>query len=120
MATCVDVAGATSLSELNGKPLTPLEGRSLVPAFSNKPIERDGLFWEHAGNAAARDGDWKLVRKARAGDWELHDLAKDRTEQKNLAKEQAVQAQKLSAMWDAWPRTTSQPFRERQVQTHPM
>lgn len=102
MTTCIDVAGAATLSELNGKPLTPLEGRSLVPAFSNKPIERNGLYWEHEGNAAARDGDWKLVRKGRAGNWELYDLSKDRTEQKNLAMEQPVQAQKLIAMWDAW------------------
>jgi arylsulfatase A-like enzyme len=102
MATCVDVAGTAPLSELHGKPLTPLEGRSLVPAFNNQPVERDGLFWEHEGNAAVRDGDWKLVRKGRDGDWELYDLAKDRTEQNNLASEQPAQAQKLAAMWQDW------------------
>jgi arylsulfatase A-like enzyme len=102
MATCVDVAGTAPLSELHGKPLTPLEGRSLVPAFNNQPIDRNGLFWEHEGNAAVRDGDWKLVRKGRDGDWELYDLAKDRTEQNNLASEQPAQAKKLSAMWQDW------------------
>jgi arylsulfatase A-like enzyme len=102
MATCVDVAGTAPLSELHGKPLTPLEGRSLVPAFNNQPIERNGLFWEHEGNAAVRDGDWKLVRKGRDGDWELYDLAKDRTEQNNLASEHPAQAQKLASMWQDW------------------
>ncbi len=102
MATCVDVAGTAPLKELHGKPLTPLEGRSLVPAFNNQTIERNGLFWEHEGNAAVRDGDWKLVRKGREGEWELYDLAKDRTEQKNLASEQPAQAKKLTEMWQAW------------------
>ncbi len=102
MATCVDVAGVAPLSELHGKPVTPLEGRSLVPAFNNQPIERNGLFWEHEGNAAVRDGDWKLVRKGRDGDWELYDLANDRTEQNNLASEQPAQAKKLAAMWQDW------------------
>jgi arylsulfatase len=102
MATCVDVAGKAPLTQLNGKPLTPLEGRSLVPAFLNNSIDRNGLFWEHEGNAAVRDGDWKLVRKGVDGEWELYDLANDRTEQRDLAKEQPERAKKLSSMWEDW------------------
>jgi arylsulfatase len=102
VATCVDVAKTAPLTHLNGIPLTPLEGRSLVPAFVNKPIQRDGLFWEHEGNAAVRDGDWKLVRKGSNGQWELYDLASDRTEQRNLAQEQPAQAKKLATMWEDW------------------
>ncbi len=102
MATCVDVAGATPLNELNGKPLIPLEGRSLVPAFANKPIERDALFWEHEGNAAVRVGDLKLVRLGRNGAWELYDLKADRTEQHDLAPSQPDKVKELAAKWDAW------------------
>ena len=102
MATCVDVAGATPLKELNGKPLLPLEGRSLVPAFAGKPIERDAIFWEHEGNAAVRVGDMKLVRFGRNGAWELYDLAKDRTEQNDLAAAHSEKVKEFAAKWEAW------------------
>jgi arylsulfatase len=54
MATCVDVAGAKYPKEFSGKAIQPMEGRSLVPAFRNKTIKRDALYWEHQGNAAIR------------------------------------------------------------------
>ena len=47
--------------------ITPLEGRSLVPAFADKPIDRDAIYWEHEGNRAVRVGDWKLVAEGPAG-----------------------------------------------------
>ena len=62
MATCVDLAGAKYPTEFHGQAIQPMEGRSLVPAFANQPIQRDALYWEHEGNAAIRVGDWKLVR----------------------------------------------------------
>lgn len=102
MATCVDVAGAAAPNEVNGKPVQPLEGRSLVPAFTDQPITRDALFWEHEGNAAVRVGDMKLVRIGRNGPWELYDLKADRTEQHNLAAEKPDQAKELAAKWNAW------------------
>ena len=72
--------------ELHGQAIQPMEGRSLVPAFANQPIERDALYWEHEGNAAVRVGDWKLVRLGRdpktglERPWELYNLKADRTE----------------------------------------
>lgn len=102
MATCVDVAGATPLKERNGRPILPLEGRSLVPAFAGKSLERDALFWEHEGNGAVRVGDMKLVRAGRRGAWELYDLARDRTEQHDLAAAQPDKARELAVKWEAW------------------
>jgi len=102
MATAVDVSGASYPREFNGHAIVPMEGRSLVPAFANKPIERDGIFWEHEGNAAVRVGDLKLVRKGPKGDWELYDLKNDRTEMTNLAEKQPAKAQELLAKWQAW------------------
>ena len=32
-----------------------------MPAWDNRPIEREALYWEHEGNAAIRVGDWKGV-----------------------------------------------------------
>ena len=102
MATCVDVSGAKYPTEFHGQPIQPLEGRSLVPAFTGKPIQREALFWEHEGNAAVRVGDWKLVRLGRVGPWELYNLKSDRTEQHNLAAEYPERAKELATQWDAW------------------
>lgn len=107
MATCVDVSGAAWPKELKGRPIPPAEGRSLIPAFTDKPVERDALYWEHEGNAAVRTGDLKLVRTGRNGPWELYDLAKDRTEQNNLAAAQPDKVKELSAKWEAWAQRTS-------------
>jgi arylsulfatase len=103
MATCVDVSGAKYPTEFKGKPIEPMEGRSLVPAFDNKRIQRDdALYWEHEGNAAVREGDWKLVRLGYEGRWELYNLKSDRTEQHDLAGTQPDKAKALAAKWDAW------------------
>ena len=102
MATCVDLAGAKYPAEFQGRPIQPMEGRSLAPAFANQPIQRDALFWEHEGNAAVRVGDWKLVRMGRNGPWELYNLKTDRTEQHDLAAPEADRAVELAAKWEAW------------------
>jgi len=101
MATCVEVAGTKYPTEYGGYKITPLEGKSLVPAFDNKPIQREALYWEHEGNRAVRKGKWKLVSKY-PGDWELYDLEADRTELNNLAEEHPEMVEKLAAMYDAW------------------
>ncbi len=111
MATCVDVGGAEYPATFQGKPIVPMEGRSLVPAFGNQPIERDALFWEHEGNAAVRVGDWKLVRLGRDGSWELYNLKTDRTELHDLAADQPDRAKELAAKWEAWAeRTNVKPY----------
>lgn len=102
MATCVEVGGATYPRELNGKPILPMEGRSLVPAFRNQPIDREALYWEHEGNAAIRVGDLKLVRLGRKGAWELFDMKADRTEQHDLSASMPEKAKELAAKWEAW------------------
>lgn len=62
-------------------------------------------LFEHEGNAAVRDGDFKLVREGRAGAWELYNLAKDRTEQTNLASKMPKKVQALSEKWKTWATT---------------
>jgi arylsulfatase len=79
-----------------------MEGRSLVPAFVDKPIAREALYWEHEGNAAVRVDDWKLVRIGRQGAWELYDLKKDRTEQRDLAAAMPEKAKELATKWNTW------------------
>jgi arylsulfatase len=102
MATCVEVGGASYPKERNAIPIPPMEGRSLVPVFANKPIEREALYWEHEGNAAVRVGDTKLVRMSRKGAWELYDLKADRTEQHDLAAAEPEKVKELAQKWEAW------------------
>ena len=59
------------------------------------------LFWEHSGNAAVRDGRWKLVRQY-ASPWELYDLESDPTELVDVVDEFPETAQGLFEAWVAW------------------
>jgi len=104
MATCVDVAGATYPKEHNCQPIQPMEGKSLVPAFENKPVRRadEAIYWEHEGNRAVRLGKWKLVAKGRNGKWELYDMEADRTEMNDLAGSQPDRVTTLAALWQAY------------------
>ena len=102
MATCVAVSGAEYPKQFGGNAIHPLEGRSLVPAFDGKPIEREAIFCEHEGNRAVRAGRWKLVAKGERGPWELYDMETDRTEMHDLAAEQPQRVQELAALWQSW------------------
>jgi arylsulfatase len=95
-ATAYDLAGAKVPADA-----VPVEGRSLVPVFAGKPLDRDAIFWEHEGNRAVRAGDWKLVAKHNKP-WELYDITKDRTESANLAAKEPDRVQDLTAKYDAW------------------
>ena len=101
MATCVDVAEAKYPSEYKGNKVTPTEGKSLVPAFDNKPIQREAIYWEHEGNRAVRQGKWKLVSR-HPDKWELYDIEADRTELTNLAEKNPEKVEQLKALYESW------------------
>jgi arylsulfatase A-like enzyme len=102
MATCLDVTGATYPADRDGKPTKPLQGVSLRPAFEGNDLNRGKpIFWEHEGNRAVRDGQWKLVAVANKP-WRLYDMAADRTEQHDLAAEHPEKVKALAAAWDAY------------------
>jgi len=104
MATCLEAAGAGYPRTHEGRAILPMEGRSLVPIFrTGKREPHDALFWEHEGNRAVRQGNWKLVATP-AGPWQLYDLAVDRTEANNLAVANPAKVQELAALYDAWAR----------------
>ncbi|MHC4755518.1 MAG: sulfatase-like hydrolase/transferase [Planctomycetota bacterium] len=103
MATCVDLSGAQYPVTYKGNKIKPMEGRSLAPAFANKSIQRDAIYWEHEGNRAVRVGKWKAVAKGKHRqenvNWELYDIEADRSELHNLA---AKHPDKLKEMIDLW------------------
>ena len=102
MPTCLQVAGATYPSEHNGYEIRDLRGQSLLEPFQDPSWERDGaIYWEHEGNQAVRLGQWKLVRRY-PDDWELYDMATDRTEQIDLLGVNQARAQELIALYDQW------------------
>jgi arylsulfatase len=104
MSTCVDVGGADYPVDMNDQDIHPMEGKSLIPVFNNEPLNRDALFWEHEGNRAVRMGDWKLVARQRGGsnEWELYNLAADRTETENLAGDQPGRVEDMKKQWMDW------------------
>jgi len=100
MATAVDVAGATYPTTYHdGRNIKPMEGVSLKPLLHGEKIEREAIYWEHEGNRAIRVGDEKLVAKGAKGDWELYNIAEDRSEQNDLAGDQPERVKELAAMW---------------------
>ena len=101
MPTFAEVAGADYPKQFNGHKIQPMEGRSLTPFFDSKRIEPRTLFWEHEGNRAIRDGDWKLVG-SRNGPWELYRIDRDRTELNDLTGKEPQRFAAMKKKWDAW------------------
>ncbi|MBD3675270.1 MAG: arylsulfatase [Planctomycetaceae bacterium] len=102
MATCVDVAKADYPKTFHGETIKPMEGRSLVPAFHGREVEREAIYWEHEGNRAIRVGDWKLVARGKNGPWELYNIAEDRSEMNDLANTHPDRTAQMEAMWQKW------------------
>lgn len=102
MATCADLGGARYPATFTKQAILPMEGRSLAPLLrGSSPGGTRALYWEHEGNRAMREGDWKLVSRY-PGDWELYNLREDRTELKNMASLQPDKVKTMAAKWDAW------------------
>jgi arylsulfatase len=103
MATCVDVAGASYPRERKGHSLNPLAGVSLRPAFKGESLHRPApIYWEHEGNRALREGQWKVVAKGPAGAWELYDMSADRTESNDLAAKDPARIKAMVSRWETW------------------
>ncbi len=101
-ATILDVAGAIYPLEHNGKAITPLEGESFASLFTGQTWRRSQpLFWEHEGNRAVRQENWKLVTRY-PGTWELYDMERDRTEQEDLAGRYPDLVQQMDRQYLKW------------------
>ena len=102
MATCLDAAGAAYPKTYHEKAITPLEGKSLLAAMRRpKRVTPRNIYWEHEGNRAVLDGEWKLVARHK-GPWELYDLAADRIEMKDLSAAEPARVKKMVAQYAAW------------------
>jgi arylsulfatase A-like enzyme len=106
MATCLDLAGVAYPRTFGGHEISPLQGKSLLPALRGERAEgHEVIGWEHFGARAIRQGDWKLVGK-RDAPWELYDLSADRCELNNLADGQPGRVKELGLKWEKWAEAT--------------
>jgi arylsulfatase len=98
MPTLLELAGAEYPEVFNGNALQPLEGRSLLPLFAGGSRPDAVYVWEHEGNRAIRDGNYKLVGSF-GDDWELFDMRVDRLEANDLAAQLPDKVAELGARY---------------------
>lgn len=96
--TILDAAGVEDRDRVVGTSMLPSFREAGSPDFV--PAEHT-LFWEHIGNAAARRGDWKIVRISDQP-WELYNLGVDRSELHDLADQHPELVAELADAWQEW------------------
>jgi arylsulfatase A-like enzyme len=102
LPTIMEFTGATHPETFHGRAMTPLAGRSVLPAASEgRSLEPRPYFWEHSGNRAVRIGDMKLVADNESP-WELYDLSVDRTELNDLAATRATEVVAMEKRYQKW------------------
>ena len=107
MPTLIEVTGAHYPAQLNGNDVTPLEGTSLLSAMRGEGLPERTIGFDHQAAHAIRQGNWKAVYSKRMPhklQWELYNLADDRCEMDDLAKQQPERVKKMTADWAAWAR----------------
>jgi arylsulfatase len=105
LPTVLEAVDASYPASRQGRDLLPVQGRSFLATLQGQPHQSQPLYWEHLGNAAVRNGHWKLVRQA-ARPWELYDIDTDPTELRDVAAIYPHVVQSLSQAWQAWADTS--------------
>lgn len=106
MTTLSELTGAVYPQTYKGHAITPTTGVSLVPSFKGKPAPgHETLFNEHFGARYARSGPWKLVSAGRDSTWQLFDLATDKAETQDVAKQHPDKVRQLGSLWQQWAST---------------
>jgi arylsulfatase len=120
LPTFAAAAGVTVPMTYAGRQLATIDGRNLLPAWTDpRRAEERTLCWEMSGCGAIRMGDWKLVRTYRApeggrrasdcgprtGAWELYDLARDPVENHDLAASEPERVASMTRAYHAWEAT---------------
>ena len=103
MPTCLELAGAEHPGTFAGRKVKPMEGKSLVPVLKNKTREpHEYIAWEHFGCKAVRQGDWKLVSSKIDDQWELYNVANDRSELNDLAASMPEKMREMKVLYEDW------------------
>ena len=99
LPTFLELAGARYPTNGTVKP----EGQSILAMLKGEPGPGNRVFcWEHEGNRAVRDGDWKLVAPPGKKVWELYNIAMDRVESHDLASVHPEIVARLNREYEEW------------------
>lgn len=99
MATIEDVAEGEYPTTCDGRDITPLQGKSLLPILQGQTRDpHEWMYFRYSNNRAIRQGDWKCV-SVRGGPWELYDMKADRTELNDLSGEMPERTERMSRLW---------------------
>jgi len=111
MPTLLEAAGLDRPGvQFRDRNVLPMRGRSMLPLLLGKsqtvhePTESFG--WELWGQAAIRNGNWKLVKSPEIGQpaWQLFDLGADPTEETNVSTEHPEMFKLLESLWREYSR----------------
>jgi len=99
--TILAAAGSHAPKSWKAAAVPTAPGLNLLPLFAkDESVSHDYLWWLHEGNRALRVGNWKLVSAGAEADWELYDLANDRTEMHDLAVSHSEKRRELEKFWE--------------------
>ena len=102
LPTILEATGSSYPDQVGGHEIQPLDGVSLLSLLAGKDWQREQpIYWEHEGNMAVRDGEWKLVKR-HGQDWELYQMDEDRTELNDLSTRNKPMVDRLSHQHVAW------------------
>ncbi len=104
-ATCVDVANAEVSED------KPLDGVSLIPFLTGKKSKapHNKLFWRKDQMAAARDGDFKMIRVDNLG-YRMYNLEADLGETVNLTDSDTSQFESMLDEMHHWESGLMEPI----------
>ncbi|MDF1657593.1 MAG: arylsulfatase [Verrucomicrobiales bacterium] len=100
LPTLADLAETEIATGHPTRELRPVSGVSLRPIFEGDDFQRkEPIHFQFSSDYALRDGDWKLV-SFKGEEWELYNIANDRTELNDLAASEPDRVATMAAKWD--------------------
>lgn len=98
--TILEIAKTDRLKSWQGAAVPTSPGKSLLPfLLGDENAKLRTLWWSHEANHAIRIGDWKAVVSGDGADWELYNLATDRTETNDLSDQHPRKVTQLVREW---------------------
>ena len=105
MPTAIELSGASYPTHYKGKPVTPMQGVSILPALNSEALTREQpLCWKWRNGGAVRQGNWKAVYSGKK--WELFDFTKDHNESNDLSKEYPEKMNIMKKLHQDWYAST--------------
>ena len=109
MPTILDVAEIELTQSINGRPVVPMSGDSVLDLFSGNAqspyVGADQVGYELFGMKAYFDGDWKILWMPPpfgSGNWQLYNLTEDPGELTDLSDQQRERLMKMIERWEQY------------------